>query len=829
MHDLRFAVRSLRANPIVSATAILSLALGIGANTAIFSLINSLLLRPLPVRDPSSLVLVTDTSAPGIRAYAYPVLEQLRIAMTEGAQAPVLSERSIARVEGWSPTEFNLTTRGERQVAYGLWVSGSFFDTLGVAPVIGRPLSETDDRRGGGPDGAVTVISHGFWQRRYGGAADVIGRTLTLDGVSFTIVGVAPKRFSGVDVGRTVDVVVPFGAALDREISPPVTIMLRLRPGETREAATLALRRLQPRIREAALPRVANSRWRKQDLDSYLRDDFTLAPGGTGNSRLRLKYERPLVTMMVVVALVLLIACANIASLMLARAIARQRELQVRIALGAGRWRLVRLVLSESLVLAGAGAVLGTLVALWGSRLLVRQLSTHTNSIYLDVSIDVRVLTFTIVVTAIAALLFGIVPAVRSMGLLATGSLKVNPQGPPGRARLGPAGAFIVTQVALSLVLVVGAGLFVRTFSSLMSVPLGFDPNRVLMAGVSADDARARPEQRLELFERMREAARSLPGVTDAAFSFLTPVSGPILLRPIELPDVSSLPESARLSSVNLVSPGWFNTMGTPIVEGREFTDHDRSGTVPVVVVNQTFVKKFVKGASPLGRTVTTGIAGPNPRSAEVVGVAADAVYATLRDPVPATIYFPLAQLRSAPPASLTLSVRSERGSPVPLTRSVAAAIGAVNPDLALTFRPLADQIDASFSQERVVAMLSAFFGGLALLLAAIGLFGITSYSVSRRRREIGIRMALGAAPGAVLRSVLSGVFLLVAIGVTIGAGLSVWASRFAAPLLFGLGPHDPATLVGAVAVLVGVGLLAGWLPARHAARIDPAVVLRSE
>ena len=349
----------------------------------------------------------------------------------------------------------------------------------------------------------------------------------------------------------------------------------------------------------------------------------------------------------------------------------------------------------------------------------MRQLSTQANPIDLDLSSDASVAAFTIAVTAAVTLLFGIAPALRAMNVLPSVRWAGH-QEASGPTRLGPAAVLIVAQVALSVVLMVGAGLFLRTFLSLTAVPLGFEPDRVLTASVSADDARARPEQRLPLFERTREAIRSLPGVAEAAFSFLTPVSGPILLRPVELADGTALPERERLSSVNLVSPGWFRTLGTPIVAGREFTDADRAGTAPVVVVNQAFVRKFLKGENRLGRIVTVGIVGPNAGSAEVVGVAADAVYSSLREPVPPTMYFPLAQLRNAPPAALTLSVRSERGAPQVLARSVAAAIAAVNPEAVVTLRPLADQIDASLVQERAIAMLSGFFGGLAVLLAGL-------------------------------------------------------------------------------------------------------------
>jgi predicted permease len=328
------------------------------------------------------------------------------------------------------------------------------------------------------------------------------------------------------------------------------------------------------------------------------------------------------------------------------------------------------------------------------------------------------------------------------------------------------------------------------------------------------------------MFQRVRDAVRSVPGVADAAFSFLTPVSGPILLRPIEGRLTS---ERERMSSVNLVSPGWFRTLGTPIVAGREFVDADRAGTTPVLVVNEAFVRKFLNASNPLGQVVRMGIVGPNAGSAEVVGVAGDAVYSSLREPAPPTVYFPLAQLQSAPPASLTLVVRSETAAPLQMARSITAAIGTVDRDAALTFRPLTEQINASLAQERILALLSGFFGGFAVLLAGVGLFGITAYSVSRRRREIGIRMALGADAGSVIRLVLGRICLMIVAGVVIGAAASMWTTQFTTSLLFGLKPRDPVTVALAVVILSGAGLLAALPPAWHASHVDPSVALRSE
>lgn len=814
MNDLRSAARSLRATPLVTGVAALSLTLGIGASIVIFSLTNSLLLRKLPVRDPNALVLVTDATVPGVRAYALGVWESFRrfVDVFEGTLA-------------WSSTDFNLVPRGEAEIVSGVWVSGSYFQTLGISPLFGRLLTESDDRRNGGVDGPVAVVSYAFWQRQYGAAQDVIGRSLMLNGVSFTVVGVTPQRFSGLDVGRRADVIVPFGAAtlMPGSDNLQVTIMARRRADQTVEAATVALRRLQPQIRVASLPQ--DPRWRQQDLDAYLRDGFVLLSGATGNSRLRLRYERPLGLLMAVVALVLLIASANITNLLLARATDRRRELQVRAALGASRWRLIRGLLAESLVIASVGAALGVALASSGSSLVLRQFSTRINPIYLDVSIDWTVALFAIAVTGMVTLLAGIVPAVRSTQLVHSAFLRTTALSEGGRF-FGPSAALIVLQVALSVVLVVGAGLFLRTFTSLMTVPLGFEPERVLMAAVNAADTRVPPSQRLVMFQRVRDAVRAVPGVADAAFSFLTPVSGPILLRPIE---GRAIPERQRMSSVNLVSPGWFRTLGTRIVAGREFRDADRAGTSPVVVVNQAFVRKFLNSSNPLGQVVRTGIVGPNAGAAEVVGVAEDAVYSSLREPAPPTIYFPLAQLQSAPPALLTLTVRSEAAPPQQMARSIAAAIGTIDPDAALTFRPLTEQINAALTQERILALLSGFFGGFAVLLAGLGLFGITAYSVRRRRREIGIRMALGAAPGSVIRLVFGRVCLMIAAGVVIGAAASMWTTQFTASLLFGLEPRDPITLALAVVTLSGAGLLAALPPAWHASHVDPSVALRFE
>ena len=821
MQDLRDAFRALKATPIVTVVAILSLALGIGANTAIFSILDSLMLRTLPVREPQRLGLLGQADTRRNTSWTNPIWEQVR-------ERQSLFDGAFA----WSGMRFNLAQGGPTELVDGMWASGGLFEVLGVPAILGRTFTAADDRRGGGPDGPVAVISYNFWQRRFDGAADTIGRSLTVERVPFTIVGVTPPGFFGVDVGRTFDVAIPIGteplirgkeSSLDRRSNWWLNIMIRARPGQSLEAAEAALRGVTPQLREATMPQD----WRPQDKESYLREGFAVLGAANGSSGLRRLYRLPLTAMMVVVGLVLLIACANIANLLLARATARRHELSVRVALGASRMRIARQLLSESLLLSITGALVGLLFASWGSRLLVRQLSTSTTNVFLDLSLDWRVLGFTAAVAIATAVLFGMVPALRGMRVQPNEALKAQGRGVVGDGRLGLGSVLVILQVALSLVLVVAAGLFVRTFSSLANLSLGFDREPVLVASVNAQRAQLEPAGRPELFRRLLEAASGVPGVASAAVSAVTPVSGSTWNNRIELPDGPDLPEKERISYINVISADWFRTYGTPMLAGRDFTSADRTGSQPVAIVNEAFAKKFTYGRNPIGRRVRQPGYGIEPTiDREIVGYVKDAVYRSLREPVPPTLYVPYRQ-HPSPPSFMSVSVRASGGSAALLTKSLAAALTPVHGDIAITFRPLSDQVNSALTQERIVAMLSGFFGALALLLSALGLYGVTSYAVSRRRTEIGIRMALGAAPAGVIRLVLRRVVMLVGLGVVLGTAVSLWAAHLVSTLLFGLQPGDPMTLAGAVAVLGAIGAIAGWLPARRASRIDPARVLR--
>jgi predicted permease len=519
MPDFRDAFRALRATPVVTLVAILSLALGIGANTAIFSIVNSLMLRTLPVASPGRLVLVNTGPEAGT-SWTNPIWEQIR-------DRPQAFDGALA----WSSTRFNLAQGGETEFVDGVWASGGYFDVLGVTPLIGRTFRPEDDRRGGGPDGPVAVISYSFWQRRYGGEAGAIGRSLVIERVPYTIIGVTPPEFFGTDVGRAFEVAIPVGteplirgkeSGLDRRSMWWLSVMVRLKPDQSIEAATAALRGIQPQIREATIP----EHYRPQDRDRYLAEPFTLDLAARGSSMLRSRYERPLQLIMVVVGTVLLIACANIANLLLARAAARRHEISVRLALGASRLRLMRQLLAESLLLSGCGTLLGLLFAHWGSRLLLRQLSTSTSRVFLDLTLDWRVLVFASAMAVTTALLFGMAPAFRASRVDPNESLKEQGRGISTDRRFSIGNLLVVVQVALSLILVVAAGLFVRTFASLANLDLGFQREGVLVVNVNAQRLGLEPAARGLLFERIRQAALSTAGVGQASLSVVTPVSG---------------------------------------------------------------------------------------------------------------------------------------------------------------------------------------------------------------------------------------------------------------------------------------------------------------
>jgi putative ABC transport system permease protein len=829
--DLRVAFRSLRATPAVTAVAVLSLALAIGANSAVFTIIDGLMLRALPVAQPDRLVLVTDAAAAArARAWNAPIWEQ------------VSSRQLFERTAAWSFTRFNLSEGGEARFVEGLWASGGFFETLGVETSLGRTLTAQDDVRGGGAGSAVAMVSNSYWRRQLGASPDVIGRTVRLNGVPFTIVGVTEPSFFGPEVGRTFDFVVPLSAesivrgpdaGFDSCCTTYLTIMARLKPEQSLDGAANELRAAQPAIREATL-----GAWTAdvspEVVARHLGEPLTLIPAATGFSDLRSRYQRPVLVVGVVVALVLAIACLNVANLLIARSIARRHELSARLALGASRWQLLRQLLAEGLVLSGAGAVLGVVIAAFSSSFLVRQLSTPTSVVFLDVSIGGRALAFTVAVTALTTLIFGAAPAFRAAGIHPMEALNG-----AGRGTTQPTTRvtewLVVVQVALSVVLVVAAGLFIQSFASLASRPLGIQTEQVLVVTMNPERTGVDAFERVALYEHARDAVLELPNVAAAAVSHVTPVGGGGFTPSVEISDVAGTQGSTLLIPPNrdvfgnLISSRWFSTFGTRLVAGRDFTDADRTGAPRVAVVNETFARRLFGPANPLGHTITVYPNTPRALTMEIVGVATDAVYTSPRDPAPPTWYAPIAQFDVAGFGFATgrLSVRAASGSPALLADDISRAIASVHPELSLTFRSLADQVSASLTRERLMAQLAGFFGGVALLLAGLGLFGLTSYAVSRRRAEMGVRLALGARPSSVAGGFLKRIVLLVGLGLVVGGGVARWATRFVRGLIYDIPAEDPATLIGAAVLLLAVGILAGWIPARRVNRIDPVEVLR--
>jgi predicted permease len=720
----------------------------------------------------------------------------------------------------------------------GAYVSGRFFDVLGVPAFRGRMLIATDDSAVP-PNGPVVVISHRFWRQHFGGADDVIGRQLTVQRqrLPFTIVGVMPPGFAGVDVGRIVDVMLPFAAEpllRGQESRLPTAgdswleIIVRLKPGQTIAHANAALRSVQSQIRNAVLPGLRGD---PAFAARYLTDPLTLAPAASGASRLRRQFETPLVAMVVAVGLVLLVACANIASLLLARALARRGEISVRLALGGSRWRLARLLFAESLLVATAGAAVGLVFARWSSALLVRQLSTTESTVELDLALDWRVLVFTAVVACLCAISAGLAPMFAVTGVAPGEALSSAGRTVAGDRRFAMRGGLIVAQIAVSFVLVIAAGLFLRTFGSLSQLPLGFVPEPLVVVSMNLLASGIPPEERGARLERLRGAVAATPGVSAASASSTRLLTGGgWFSNRVGVNDDPMTPEDRRnLGRVwrNATSPGWFDTMGIRVLSGRDFNASDRVGAPLVAMVNEAFVRRFLRDRSPIGQTVRVSDDGPR---YEIVGVVADAVYTTPREGMLATMYVPLAQRE---PQEWTfwreavLTVKAASGQRGLVERDVAAALTQVDPTLVFTSGTFDQMVDATLMQERLIAMMSGFFGALALLLAGLGLYGIVAQAVNARRTEIGLRIAIGAQPSGIVRVVFRRVGMVIVLGLALGLAASWWAAQFVAPLLFQVEARDPLAFSGTIAVLAAVGLLAAWVPARRGARLDPATVLR--
>ena len=826
--DFSFALRMLRKSPGFTAVAVLSLALGIGANTAIFQLLDVVRLKTLPVKAPQELAEVRIVDMDGARgsfstrynAVTNPIWENLR-----GRQ------QGFSGIAAWGTATFNLAQGGETRPGKALWVSGDFFNVMGVQPMLGRLLAASDDQRGCSSPGVV--ISHAFWQKEYGGESNVLGRKITLANHPFEIIGVTPPSFFGLEVGRNFDLALPICAdaiisgakhSLDSGTTWWLMVTGRLKPGWSVQQASSNLLAISPELFQTTLP----ANYPPVSVDRYRAFKLEAVNVASGYSTLREDYERPLWLLFGIAGLVLIIACANLANLLLARASVREREMAVRQALGASRWRLIRQLLAESLSLAIVGAAIGALLAQYLSRFLVSFLNTSGNNVFLDLGVDWRVLGFAAGTAALTSVLFGLTPALRATRIEPGAAMKASGRGlTAGRERFSLRRTLVVVQVALSLVLVAGALLFSRSLNRLQTVDTGFRQDGILVTQAGFTSLGIAPERRLSLKRQMLDGIRAIPGVDAAAETNILPLSGNGWGNDVWVDGTDT--QRKLPVSFSQISPNYFQTFDVPLLAGRDFNDHDAVNAPKVAIVNETLARKLLDGVNPIGQRFRKEATPSSPEIVyEIVGLVKDTKYEDLRESFGPIAYLPNSQEPGETSTGVQIVIHSNL-PPAQLTAGVKRVMAEINPAISMKFINFKLMIEESMVRDRLMATLSGFFGLLALLLASIGLYGILSYGVASRTKEIGIRMALGARSREVLSLILREALLLVLVGVLLGLPVVFGATRFASSLLFGLTPTDPLSLGVAALLLFAVAFVAGYLPARRATKVDPLVALRYE
>jgi putative ABC transport system permease protein len=824
--DLKYALRMLRLNPGFTLVAVLSLALGIGANTAIFQLLDAVRLRSLPVANPEELyeVKLVTNGRSGAFPNRYPRMTNAIWEQIRGHQ------EAFSSIFAWGDWSLDLSRGGQVQRAAGIWVSGDYFRTLQVRPLAGRLISGNEDRRG---CAAVAVLSYAFWQRQFGGAASVVGSTLSLDTHPVEVIGVAPADFTGIDVGHQFDVALPVCAEpifngqnnyLDRRAAWWLTAIGRLKPDWTRERANAHLGALAKSVFEASVPTEFNAERRKKFLDSSLK----VESAALGLSDVRATYEDPLWLLIAIASVVLLIACANLANLLLARAAAREKEVVVRLAIGGSRGRLVRQFLTESLLLSVMGTGCGVLLARLLSRALVAFLATSQESIFLDLRLNTTVLLFAVGMAVLTCVLFGLVPALRATRIAPAAVMRAGGRGlTAGRERFTLQRVLVAGQVAMSLVLFFSALLFVKTFRTLSTLNAGFRTDGILVVSLDTQRGGYTREQWAIAGGPMLERIRHAAGVDRGARAENFPMGGS-WSNDVVIPESAEKEGKKALSFFTRMSPGFFEVMGIPLLAGRDVTESDTANAPAVAIVNQTFARKVFGTENALGRRFTKedGVRRL-PKTFEVVGIAGDTKIESLREEYQPMAYIPDTQI-FGPGVAETFVVHSV--APLRETmNAVLQSVAEVNPAISVDFSVFKTQIQETLVPESLMATLSGFFGVLAGVLAVIGLYGVISYMVAQRRNEIGIRIALGAGRGSILSMVLGGAGKLIVAGLAVGTVLALLGARAANSLLFGLRPYDPMTLISAVALLAGVSFLAAAVPARRAARLEPMKALRDE
>ena len=822
--ELTFAFRALRKQPAFALVVVLTLGLGIGANTAIFSLLDQVLLRRLPVRDPRELVLL-DGPGPfqgrtyNSQTFSYPMYRDFR----DRTQV-------FSGVIGRMPAAMTLTFNGRAERVNGELVTGNFFDVLGVRSSLGRVLTASDD----GAPGAhpVAVLSYNYWTRRFGGDPTILNQTISLNGHPMTIVGVSARGFEGVQVGAPPDVMVP--VTMKAEMTPTwdeledrrsrwLTVMARLSPGVTRERAEAQMNVLYRQILESELETLTTTS--RSFRQRFVSKHLDVLPGGRGLSDLRVQFNTPLVVLMCMVGVVLLITCANIANLLLARAASRQREVSIRLALGASRLRIVRQQLAESLVLAAGGAGAGLLFATWTGSFLLAALPGNGGDRGLHSGPDARVTAFTLALALLTAALFSIMPSLHATRTPVSGALKEEAGSVAGGGRQARVRSMLViAQVALSMVLLSGAALFARSLFNLKSVDPGFSIDRLVAFSIDPSLSGYDLLRSQSLFQRIQAEVASVPGVRSVSMAEIGPLTGNDWGMTIRVDGYEAKENEDMNPSVDAVGAGYFSTLGVPLIAGREFTAADSATSPRVAVVNETLAHYFFGNTNPIGRRFAFG--RDRTAAIEIVGVVKDTRSQNLRTKPSRFVYIPYTQDASL--GALTFYVRAT-GTASP-SSAVREAVQRVDPSLPMyDMKTMSAQVDESLFVDRMVAALSVAFGALATLLAAIGLYGVISYAVARRTREIGIRMALGAERSRVMWLVLREAAVLAGAGIAAGAGAAVLLVRYVQAQLYGLSATDPATMVVAALVLASIAMLAGFVPARRATTIDPMLALRTE
>jgi predicted permease len=835
LQDLRYGVRMLRKSPGFTAAAVLTLALGIGANTAIFTIFDAVLLESLPVHNPAQLVFSTDSVSEGSYSGGPPSdrWELFSSEVSEYLQKQPLPFESLAAVRNGSDTVTvrlanTPTTGGPAERSQVNLVSGNYFHAMGVNSILGRTLSSEDDQPGATP---VVVASYGYWKQKLHGDSSALGRSIYLNGSSFTIVGIAPQEFFGERIRHAPDFWVPLvfqpqiqlrPANAQRTVGYWLRLIGRLTPGTTRaQAQTITNAALQQYLANQAGSALTQTR--KREIDA---SHVEWVDGSGGISYLRFAYSQPLHILLAVVGMVLLIACANVGNLLLSRASARQTEISVRLALGGSRWRLVRQLLTESMLLAALGAVCGLLFAHWTVHVLFMRFAQNSP---IEPHLNVPVLVFTIFLTMLAGILFGLAPAFSAGRADLATSLRTGTRTATGNRRTVSAAHFlIVAQNAICLVLLLGAGLLARSLMNLEKQPLGFEHSHVLLIGLSPRLANYTPETVAQLYKSLYDRLSVLPGVHSVTLARYSPMSGSSSTNDISIQGRASTADENLFAEILLVGPSYAKTMGIPLLQGREVNFRDTASTAKVALVNEAFVRAFLPKESPLGHHFDVH----QPKDTgeyEIVGVLGDAQFHDVKTKTDPMVFLALMQDASLDALSCEIALRTA-GEPDLMIATAKKAITEVDPTLPVTATAtLTGQVDSTFDVARSAAQLVSFFGALALLLACVGLYGVVAQSVVRRTNEIGVRIALGATSGDILWMVLRSTLMLIAIGLAVGAPLCLVAMRLIKSQLYGVSAAELSFFILPVLVLVVVALVAAILPARRAALVDPTVALRYE